>query len=357
LIDKKFKKFFQNINFEDLLNSKSLFIIASWILSIGFLFYSLDGQPDWAVFWLFVVAYFWVQTNRILFSTLKPPTELVLLLLFCIISLDIIIVSNYLNEDKTLIINLLHSVFLTVGLLLTGILLVANSQKNSGNSNFNNKIQQRVLIWYGLIGYAAHTIVFYDHTYFLYGFLIILFLVLLKKTTWLESLSKSDLWISFVFILILFFVLPGDYELRDLTSKQISPNAYWISLPYYLYLILKMYLLVTLVKIPVVMIYNHATLSRKLSIAGLFQSSFPQFIQFLILLFTFYFFIASWQGDQLRSIINSKIQSIINNQKTDKFTYYKFEKNPDSINITLKGYRDLNIKTDKTELDIISLNK
>ncbi|MCK5032822.1 MAG: SpoIIE family protein phosphatase, partial [Calditrichia bacterium] len=356
MIIEKFKKFFQNINLEELLNSKSLFIIASWFLSSGFLFYSLDFQQDWAILWFFVAGYFWVQTNRILFSTLKPPTELVLILLFCIISLDIIVVSNYLNEDKTLIINVLHSVFLTFGLLLTGILLVANSQKNSRDSN-NFKIQQRVLIWYGLIGYLAHNIAFYDHIYYLYGFQIILFLVLLKKSTWLESFTKSDLWISFGIILILFFVLPGDNELRYLSTKHILPNAYWISIPYYLYLLLKMYLLVTLVKIPVVMIYNHATLSRKLSIAGLFQSSFPQFIQFLVLIFTFYFFIASWQGDQLRSIVNSKLQSIIDTNNSENFTFYKFEEQSGSIHISIKGYEKINFQSDKTRIAIISLNR
>ena len=356
LIDKKIKKFFQDINFEGLLNLKTLLIISSWLLTISFLLYSLDDQHDWAILWLFIAAYFWVQTNRILFSNLKPPTEIILFLLFCLVSLDIIIVSNYLNEDKTLIINLLHSVFLTLGLLLTGLLLVSNSQKNSAKSSSLN-LQQRVLIWYGLIGYLAHSVAFYDHIYYLYGFQVILFLILLKKTTWLESLSKSDLWIAGVFILFLFFVLPGDYELQNLSGKQVSQNAYWISAPYYLYLLFKMYLLATLIKIPIVMIYNHATLSKKLSIAGLFQSSFPQIIQLLLLLSTFYFFIASWQGDQLRNIIYSKIQSVIDNNNPEDFTVYKIPEESGLIEISINGYHKANIQTEYKKIAIIELNK
>jgi serine phosphatase RsbU (regulator of sigma subunit) len=353
LINKKFKKFYQYINFEDFLNLRTLLIVTSWLLTVSFLLYSLDVQPDWAIVWLLIAAYFWVHTNRILLTGLKPPTELILIVLFIFTSLDIIVVSNYLNENKTFIIGFLHRLILTLDLLLIGLLLISNSQKKSENY----KIQQRVLIWYSLIGYLAHHIAFYDHIYYLYGFQVILFLVLLKKSIWLESLSKSQLWISFLFILFLFFVLPGDSKLHNLSVKQITPNAYWISIPYYLYLIFKMYLLATLVKIPVVMIYNHATLSKKLSIAGLFQSSFPQFIQSIVLLSTFYFFIASWQGDQLRTIIISKIQSIITNKNPDDLTFFRFEKEPDSIQISINGYQDTNIKSDYNKISIVALNK
>lgn len=354
----KFKKFFQNINYEELLVTRSIFIISSWLLSIEFLFYSLDVQPDWALLWFFIAAYFWIHTNRILIKAFNPPTEFILILLFCLVSLDIIIVTGYLNEDKPIVINLLHSIFLTLSILFTGILLIKNSQYNSSHSAKSN-IQQRVLIWYGLIGYLGHTIAFYDHIYFLYGFQVILVLVLLKKSIWLESLSKSDLWITFIFVLVFFLLLPSDYELRYLSVKEISPVSYWISIPYYLFLLLRTYLLVTLIKIPVVMIYNHATLSRKLSIAGLFQSSFPQFIQFLVLIFTFYFFIASWQGNELRSVVNTKIQSIIESNSADNKNLYIFEKSSESNSdpIKIEGYRETIVIFDKPEINIISLQK
>jgi serine phosphatase RsbU (regulator of sigma subunit) len=356
LIDKKFKKFFQNIKYDEFLNLRTLLIISSWLLTISFLLYSLDTQPEWAALWLVVAAYFWVQTNRILYSNLKLPTELIIILLFTFVSLDILIVSSYLVEEKSIFIGLLHRVFLTLELLLAGLLLINNSQKNPTDTE-SKILRQRVLIWYGLLGYLAHNVAFYDHIYFLYGFQVLLFLVLLKKTTWLEGLSKSDLWISGAFILFLFFILPGDYELQNLSGKQVSQNAYWISTPFYLYLLFKMYLLATLIKIPIVMIYNHATLSKKLSIAGLFQSSFPQIIQLLLLLSTFYFFIASWQADQLRNIIYSKIQSVIEKNNLEDFTFYKIPEESDLIEISINGYHKANIQSEYKKIAIIELNK
>ena len=98
-----------------------------------------------------------------------------------------------------------------------------------------------------------------------------------------------------------------------------------------------MYLLATLIKIPIVLIYNHATLSKKLSIAGLFQSSFPQFIQLMVLLFTFYFFISSWQADQLRNIITSKIQSVLENKNSEGISFYTFPEISDKAQIYIAG--------------------
>jgi len=356
LIDKKFKKFYKNIKFEEFLHLRTLLIITSWLLTTSFLLYSIDTQPEWAIAWLFIAGYFWIQTNRILYSNLKPPTELIIILLFCFVSLDMIIVTGYLIEEKPIIIGLLHRVFLTLELLLAGLFLLINSQKNP-NAIEDGKLKQHVLIWYGLLGYLAHEISFYDHIYYLYGFQVIVFLVLLKKTTWLESLSKSGLWLTGLFILILFLLLPSDYELQNLSGRQIHPNAYWISIPYYLYLLLKMYLLVTLVKIPIVMIYNHATLSKKLSIAGLFQSSFPQFIQLLVLLFTFYFFIASWQADQLRNLIYSKIQSVIKDAKTEGQLYFQFSEGQDSTDVVIPGYFKKSIQTDYNKIAVVELSK
>ncbi len=356
MIDKKFKKFFQNIKYDEFLTFKTLLIITSWLLTTSFLLYSIDTQAEWALVWFFGSAYFWVQTNRILYSSIKPPTEIILLLLFGFVSLDILIVSGYLVEEKSILISLLHRIFLTLELVLAGLLLIINSHKNQvGNEGIN--LKQRVLIWYGLIGYLAHSIAFYDHIYYLYGFQVFLFVVLLKKTVWLESLSKSGLWITGLFILILFLILPGDYELQNLSGKQVSQNAYWISTPYYLYLLLKMYLLSTLVKIPIVMIYNHATLSKKLSIAGLFQSTFPQIIQLIVLLFTFYFFVASWQADQLRNIIYSKIQSIIVNEESKNVSCFSFPENSDNTKISIPGYISTTIETNFKKIAIVELIK
>jgi serine phosphatase RsbU (regulator of sigma subunit) len=356
LFDKKFKKFFQIFKNPDFLNLRTILILASWLLTTSFFLYSVDSQTNWALLWLIVLSYFWIQTNRILHNQLKPPTEFLIILLYIFVSLDLLIISGYLVKEKSIIIELLHNILCVAEILITGLLLINNSQKNY-ESTPGEKLQQRVIIWYVLIGYVAHNIAFYDHIYYLYGFQIFLFLILLKKTTWLESLSKTELWISGLFLLFLFIILPGDYTLHNLSGQKITQSAYWISIPYYLFLFFKMYVLATLVKIPIVMIYNHATLSKKLSIAGFFQSSFPQVIQLLVLLFTFYFFIASWQANQLRKLIYSNIESVIENDKTSNINYYSVIKNPKQTTVSIPGYKQSAIETSYKKTAIVELLK
>lgn len=58
-----------------------------------------------------------------------------------------------------------------------------------------------------------------------------------------------------------------------------------------------------MIKIPLVLIYNYAPISRKLWIASLFQSTIPQFVQLVLLLFIFFLFISGWQAYNLRQQI------------------------------------------------------
>jgi serine phosphatase RsbU (regulator of sigma subunit) len=82
----------------------------------------------------------------------------------------------------------------------------------------------------------------------------------------------------------------------NLEVKSLS----WYFLPKILSHFLQLYLLAILFKIPFVLIYHHATLHRKLQIAGWLQSTIPQFIQLLILLLIFFFFMSAWQGENLK---------------------------------------------------------
>jgi serine phosphatase RsbU (regulator of sigma subunit) len=80
-----------------------------------------------------------------------------------------------------------------------------------------------------------------------------------------------------------------------------------------------------LIKVPVVLIYNHASLSRKLKISGLFQSTFPQLIQLVILLVIFYSFLSGWQAENLRRSIQDQLKRIEEGKADPAIESYKID--------------------------------
>jgi hypothetical protein len=198
--------------------------------------------------------------------------------------------------------------------------------------------KQSALFVYIVIGYLAHLLIFFEHIYYLYLLQFFLFLILLGKTVWLEKLSKNELWIYFIIFLFIyyFFTNPSDFQKLKLISA--NQKTTWFSLPYYLHFLIKTYFLVLLIKIPIVLIYNHAGLERKLWIAGLFQSTFPQFIQFVFLIAIFFFFISGWQSERLREVILSQNDQVINGDIPPGITHRIVYLNQHESTVNLPGY-------------------
>jgi len=132
----------------------------------------------------------------------------------------------------------------------------------------------------------------------------------LKHTTWLEELSQVECWIYFLAALLLLNVFAGLNLFADFRSLPAERSLLWSSIPHYLFLLFKLYLVALLVRIPLVLIYNYATLSRKLRISGFFQSTFPQLIQLIALVVIFYFFISAWQAKNLQETFVSHLDQI-----------------------------------------------
>ncbi len=163
----------------------------------------------------------------------------------------------------------------------------------------------------GHLGYIVlgFFFLFFAHHLFIYGhpinqwiFYLLLFASLMKKSNWLENLSRAELGIYLLLAFVLYVQLqrPGYFDTwRDFADN--AEDGFWAySLPFLFYYVAKIYLLVILIKIPLVLIYNYAPISRKLWIASLFQSTIPQFVQLVLLLFIFFLFISGWQADNLR---------------------------------------------------------
>jgi serine phosphatase RsbU (regulator of sigma subunit) len=300
------------------------YYIIAWLLTFQFLLSSIEYKLSfWTVLWLFLYSYFWFRLNTNIVNKIKPPVELLLILIVIFYGIEYSINGYILDKygyqelnlgDINQLVSIGHKLFLSLYILLFGLILVINSSKNvhSDHVDENRKEgnRQGTLLFYTFWGIFAHYLIFYDYEYYLYFFQIFLILILLKKTTWLEKLTKKELWIYFfIFIFIFNFIhVPvSTEEVKYIFSSQLVS---WFSIPLYLFLLTNAYFWVLLIKIPIVIIYNHASLSRKLWISGLFQSTFPQFIQFIFLIFVFYFFIASWQAEKLRNALYSQFEQI-----------------------------------------------
>ncbi len=157
---------------------------------------------------------------------------------------------------------------------------------------------------------------------FLYWMIqIILFFSLLKKTTWLESLSRKECW---AYLLAIFFLFEWFSNLNLFSDIETGMHQYsdiWFIQPYFLFLTFKIYLIALMVRIPGVLIFNHASLKRKLRIAGVFQSTIPQIMQLVALLLIFHFFISGWQAQNLRTALQAQLKEIESGESPVEIDY------------------------------------
>ncbi|MFQ5753758.1 MAG: SpoIIE family protein phosphatase, partial [bacterium] len=222
-------------------------------------------------------------------------------------------------------------VFLSALILLFSLILVRNSEGKGG-----------VLIGYVFLGLIGINLLKYQGFVYLLILQIILFIFLLRKTAWLEELTKIECW---TYLIIVFFTFRGISKFnlfQEIEANQFEQALIWYTLPQFLYLLFKMYLLAVLVKLPIVLIYNFARLSRKLKISSLFQSTFPQIIQLCMLLLIFYFFIAGWQADKVREAMINQVDLLISGKASTAINLFKVAQDKSGSILYIKGYQPIN---------------
>jgi len=221
----------------------------------------------------------------------------------------------------------------------------------------NSKDKVRVLIAYVLLGIIGINLIKIEGFFYLVMLQIILFIFLLHKTTWLEQLTKIECWIYLIVVFYAFRGFSNFDTLQGIQANQLDQMLIWYTLPKFLYLLFKMYLLAVLVKIPVVLVYNFARLSRKLKISSLFQSTFPQFIQLCMLLLIFYFFIAGWQANKVRQSMIDQLKQISTGKATDSLYAFRYVyDNFDGI-LQLNGYQPVLVSGDMPDQGILAVTK
>lgn len=251
-------------------------------------------------FWFFLIAlvYFWAKSNRIILRAFDPPEELYLVLFFIggffeWWLLKFVPAGHGLHFP--LYLKIFYGINLFVMVWAAGLLL-----SKEGKGGF------APVVAYGLLFFISHELIFFSHPLYIFSFLyLFLFFGLLKRSRWLEKLTRIELGLYLILIFIIYvnFQYPQFFDAAKSIAEHSSNGIFLYSLPAFLYYFGKIYLIVLMVRIPLVLVYNYAPISRKLWIATLFQSTIPQIIQLVLLLFIFYLFIAGWQANNLREAI------------------------------------------------------
>ncbi|UCF65152.1 MAG: SpoIIE family protein phosphatase [bacterium] len=319
------REFWNRLQSAEFYSFSQLFYFAGWIITFSFLCISLKtGFGNYTPI-LLILAFFWHRFNKSWSEKLKVPQEAWILLFTLLWILDSVWLSFFLKFDT---INLFKdsepTIFPTVlQIILLSFLTLTLSfilTRREGRRWLSYLFFMFLLI----IGFKVLS--FSDPILWNIG-QILLVLVLLRYTGWTESLTKAENWLYFIVSLILFL---GIYTPPDIYNTVISQSTVsWYYFPKILSHFFKLYLLAVLLKIPFVLVYHHASLKRKLQIAGWLQSSIPQITQLIILTLVFYFFISSWQANKLKNTLTEFLEDYTFRKPGIGQSLYIFQ--PDSI--------------------------
>ncbi|MFQ5640312.1 MAG: SpoIIE family protein phosphatase, partial [bacterium] len=324
---------------------------ATWIFSL-LLFVFSSGLSGTAAFFFFLAncyLWFWIIG---LFHEMRPPNELLLGLILILGSAESALLQQIYGgapffsqaiESPALPLKLIQIFLLTMLIIVFALILVDNS-----------KGSKKVLIWFGLLSWIGMRT---EDPFYFFLLQVILFWFLLRKTSWLENLTKVECWIYLIAVFSLFHIYPGRSLFEDVESSQFQQAELWFGLPKFLLLMFKIYLLAIMVKIPIVLVYNFASLSRKLKFSSLFQSTFPQLIQLLMLLTIFYFFVAGWQAEKVRRSIVRQVEQLISGESAASIHIYHISNFSPGATLHIRDYLPVRLSVELPDQGILTLIK
>ncbi|MBN2009151.1 SpoIIE family protein phosphatase [candidate division KSB1 bacterium] len=291
-------------------------------LLLIFLTYLTKSTSLWPLIFL-VFIFFMISLIHDLGRMIRWPVELLVLLVLPFFFINKLLVQTFFDMDSPpLWADSLEYISLIILTVIISIIFIRNARG-----------RWRDIIWLVLMAWFADIAYSHNNDYILYGYMGILFVILLSKTQWLDELTKAE---CLIYWGTLFFIYRanGNIDFLSYEALPLKGSLLWHTLPVYLFTIYKFYILILLIKIPFVLIYNHAQLSKKLAIAGFFQSTVPQFIQLFVLLLIFYFFLSGWQAENLRKMINHKLDHVeVANQQG--LNWYRFSSDEREMEIEI----------------------
>ena len=334
-IIQQFQEFRQHFDTSVFTSRDFLLYSSGWLISFYMAIHPSSFLPDF----LAVIAYFYFLFKLIdeIQAKLQPFAEL-LLFCFCLLyGIEYLLLNAFWpaaafteppgTHSNFFILNF-QILMLAVLHLLFSIVLVKSNNGKKG-----------ILVAVFFIGIICNFYVEHGNRFLFYTVLVALFFTLLKRTTWLESLTRRECWI---YLIVIFFSFQWFASLNLFNQVETGVTNYsnaWFAVPFFLYHAFRIYLLTLMVRIPGVLIYNHATLERKLRIAGLFQSTFPQLVQLAVMMLIFYVFISGWQAQNLRDSLQQQIRQIEAGTPAAGLNYYEVSALNKSFPLDLGRYR------------------
>jgi serine phosphatase RsbU (regulator of sigma subunit) len=350
-VQQRFQEFSGRFRHSNLFTLEFGVYITGWILFFYVVMLSISATFAGLIIPFIILGLIGRKIIRETILSLDPPSEILLLLLLILVFfeklwfgwfIDINLLStadNFFPSTAALIPQIFLLSLIT---LLLSLLLVQN---NNGKS--------RVLLTYLFLGFASLFLLKLSDRYFWIIFQLIMIFVLFRQTTWAEKLTRLECLIYFV---VIGTVLVNYQALPYLSISNTTVNSFgWYFLPAILSHFIKLYLYAILLKIPFVIVYHHARLRRKFKIAGWLQSSIPQFIQLVILLLVFYFFIGGWQAENLKTAIINQIKIDSTGTLHGQSKGYFFQANEYPFRVILPGYRPFDIPGPRIKTAVVWL--
>ncbi len=270
----------------------------------------------------------WYKLTTAIDQKYRPQAEFLILMFFAIFLLDASLLRSLPAVPAPTLVFLsgLQALLLAALTLIFGLVLIHNTQTS---------------FWFYLLTFFLAMILLnlVDNEGALYQVIVqlILLVFLLRRTAWLELLTKTECWLYLFLLLAAFFTFS---KIEPFAAVPHNTSMLWFGLPRIFYFSFKMYLLALLLKIPVVLVYNFASLSRKLKISSLFQATVPQFIQLCMLLLVIFFFLAGWQAEKLRLALVTKFEEMVSGKNAAPAPVFQFPLNSDR-SVQLEGYQPL----------------
>jgi serine phosphatase RsbU (regulator of sigma subunit) len=273
----------------------------------------------------------WYKLATAIDQKYRPQAEFLILMFFAIFLLDASLLRSLpaIPAPALVFFSGLQALLLAALTLIFGLVLIHNTQTN---------------FWFYLLAFFLAMILLnlVDNEGAIYRVIVqlILLVFLLRRTAWLELLTKTECWLYLFLLLAAFFTFSKIEPFAAAPVSARNTSMLWFGLPMIFYFSFKMYLLALLLKIPVVLVYNFASLSRKLKISSLFQATVPQFIQLCMLLLVIFFFLAGWQAEKLRLALDTKFDEMVSGKNAAPVAVFQFPLNSDR-GVQLKGYQPL----------------
>ena len=354
-VNLRFANFWSSIQSTEFKTKETVIYFFGWIITFIIILFPIELIYGLHNLFYVIHGFFWFKFADHVNKKVRPPNELLVASFFLFYLLEVVSLRSIYTTSSffSSVIQTPGSVFKFFQILLLAILILMFSLILVQNS----KGKVRVLIAYVLLGIIGINLIKIEGFFYLIILQIILFIFLLHKTTRLEELTKIECWIYLIIVFFIFRGVSNFNPFQGVQASQLDQMLIWYTLPQFLYLLFKMYLLAVLVKIPVVLVYNFARLSRKLKISSLFQSTFPQIIQLCMLLLIFYFFIAGWQANKVRQSMIDQLQQRSTGNATDSLYAFKFAyDNFDGI-LQLNGYQPVLVSGHMPDQGILAVTK